>query len=115
MKRTFVLLVVGAMMVSTPAFADVISENAASSDYLTKAPAMLFRGISNVALAGVEVLTHSYKGTVEGRPIVGTLEGLGEGTIWALDRGGRGAWDILTCLAPRYNGAPPTHTLEFGS
>ncbi len=114
MKRTIVLVILMALVFSAPAFADKILENAQSSDYVTKMPAQLLRGVGNVVVSPVEVLSHGYKGTVEGRPIVGTLEGLGEGVIWGLDRAGRGAWDILTFWAPNYNGAPPTHELEIG-
>ena len=113
MKRTVVLVMVMAILFCAPAFADKILENANSKDYVTKAPAQLLRGVGNVVLAPAELLTHTYTGTVEGRPIVGTLEGLGEGTIWTLDRAGRGAWDILTFWAPNYNGAPPTHELSL--
>ncbi len=115
MKRTIVFVVVMALLFCAPAFADKILENAKSTDYVTKAPAQLLRGIGNVGLAPAELLTHTYKGTMEGRPIVGTLEGLGEGTIWTLDRAGRGVWDAVTFLAPTDNVAPPTHQLELGS
>lgn len=114
MKKTGILIVALVFLFSAPVFANQILENANSTDYVTKAPAMLLRGVSNVIAAPVEVLAHGYKGTVEGRPIVGTLEGVGEGVIWTLDRAGRGVWDILTCWAPNYNGAPPTHELSIG-
>lgn len=114
MKRTLVLLMVMALLFCAPAFADKILENANSTDYVTKAPAQLLRGVGNVVLAPAELLTHTYEGTVEGRPIVGTLEGIGEGTVWTLDRAGRGLWDVLTFWAPNYNGAPPTHELSLG-
>ena len=51
--------------------------------------------------------------TQEGPPILGTLEGTARGAYWALDKALRAAWDVLTFLAPHYNGAPPTHELEW--
>ena len=115
MKRTTILVLLMAFALSAPAFADKIMDNANSKNYVTKAPAQLLRGVVNVGLCPAEVFVHGYKGTMEGRPIVGTLKGLGEGVIWMLDRGGRGIWDVATFWAPNYNGAPPTHELEFMS
>lgn len=113
MKRIAVLALVMVAFVSVPAFAGSIQENASSSDYLTKAPAMMVRGLSNIVLSPAELFIHTYKGTVEDVPVKGTLMGLGTGAMYMFDRAGRGAWDVLTALAPRYNGAPPTHELEI--
>ena len=112
MKRTLVLLIVLTILFSAPVFAGTMSsidESANSKDYVVKAPAMVVRGLSNIIMSPVEILGHSYKGTVEGKPLVGTLEGFGSGVMWGMDRLGRGAWDVVTALAPNYNGAPPTH------
>ena len=110
MKRTLVLALVLAVIFSAPAFANqMIMDNAKSSDYVVKAPAMVARGVINVVSSPLEIVGHTYKGTVDGRPLVGTVQGLGEGLYWFMDRVGRGTWDLLTFWAPRYNGAPPTH------
>ena len=109
MKKIGILVAVIMLVVGAPVFAGQIDENAASTDYVTKAPAMVLRGVKNIVIAPAEILGHTYKGTMEGRPFVGTLEGLGEGAIWTVDRAGRGVWDIVTAFAPGYNGAPPTH------
>ncbi|MDP3920295.1 MAG: hypothetical protein Q8R76_05765 [Candidatus Omnitrophota bacterium] len=113
MKR-LLILVFGLMLVlSAPVFAGTIEDNAASADYVIKAPAMVLRGLANIALSPVEVVHHTYKGTMDGAPLVGTLEGAGTGIVWGLDRAGRGIWDVLTALFPNYNGAPTTHELEI--
>ena len=101
MKRTVVLMLVMAFAFTAPAFANQILDNAESDDYVVKAPAMLLRGIGNVVLSPVELLESGYSGTIEGRPLVGTLEGVGNGIFYMLDRAGRGAWDILTFWAPK--------------
>lgn len=115
MKKIAVLVVVLVFAICLPAFANSIGDNAASKDYVTKAPAMLLRGIGNVLISPGEVIYHTYQQTMEGRPFVGTLEGLINGIFWGLDRGGRGGWDVLTFWAPNYNGAPPEHTFELTS
>ena len=110
MKRTLVLALVMAVVFTVPAFANQqIMDNAKSTEYVVKAPAMLLRGLINAATSPVEIIGHGYKGTVDGRPLVGTIQGVAEGLYWGMDRAGRGAWDVLTFWAPRYNGAPPTH------
>lgn len=112
MKKIFALTLILAVIFSAPVFASQLLDNASSSDYVTKAPAMLIRGVSNIALSPVEIFVHGYKGTVEGKPVIGSIQGVAEGIYWMVDRGGRGFWDLVTFLAPRYNGAPPTHELE---
>jgi len=101
------------MVCAVPGFAASISDNANSADYVIKAPAMILRGVGNAVLAPLEVVSHGYRGTVDGRPIVGTVEGVARGVYWCLDRALRGAWDVATALAPNYNGSPPVHELEF--
>lgn len=113
MKRSFVLALVLACLFAVPAYAGSLNDNANSADYVVKAPAMIVRGASHIVLGAVELPVHIYKGTVEGKPIVGTLEGIGHGAMYTFDVAGRGIWDILTALAPRYNGAPSTHELEL--
>ena len=113
MKRLSMLVLALMLALSAPVFAGVIEDNAAAEDYLTKAPAMVLRGVVNLALAPVEVVYHTYQGTIEGAPLIGTLEGAGTGIVWGLDKAGRGIWDVLTALFPNYNGAPTTHELEI--
>lgn len=112
MKKIAILGLLLALL-TMPAYAGSLQENANSSDYLTKMPAMMVRGVSNIVLSPAEIVIHTYKGTVEDVPVKGTLLGLGTGLMWGFDRLGRGAWDIVTSFAPRYNGAPPTHELEL--
>ena len=112
MKRSFVLVLALVCLFAIPAYAGSLNENANSSDYVVKAPAMIVRGASNIGLGALEVPVHTYKGTVEGKPIVGTLGGIGTGVMYALDVAGRGVWDVLTAFAPKYNGAPSEHKLE---
>ena len=113
MKRALVLMLVLAFAFATPAFADRVLTDADSSDYVTKAPAMLLRGVGNIVLSPLEIIENGYVETIEGRPIVGTFEGLVRGIYWGLDRAGRGVWDVLTFWAPNYNGAPPERELSF--
>ena len=114
MKRSVILAVLTALLVSVPAYAGtvnlgMIDENAKSSDYVLKVPAMALRGTAHILLSATEPFIHAYKGTVEGQPVWGTFKGLMDGIYYGMDRAGRGTWDILTALAPRYNGAPSTH------
>ncbi|MCM8775092.1 MAG: hypothetical protein NC930_01865 [Candidatus Omnitrophica bacterium] len=113
MKKIMVLALIAMVICSIPAFANKIQDDAKSTDYVVKAPAMALRGLGNIVIAPAEIFTHGYQGTMEGRPIVGTLQGLGDGIIWCLDSVARGAWDVVTALAPKYNGAPPTHECSW--
>ncbi|MBN1687733.1 MAG: exosortase system-associated protein, TIGR04073 family [Candidatus Omnitrophica bacterium] len=113
MKRAVVLLLVLAFAFSAPAFANQVLTNAESTDYVTKAPAMLLRGVGNIVLSPLEVIENGYKMTMEGRPIVGTFEGTVRGVYLMLDRAGRGVWDVITFWAPNYNGEPPDRELSF--
>jgi len=113
MKRALVLMLVLTFAFAAPALADQVLTNAESSDYVTKAPAMLLRGVSDIVLAPLEIIENGYTGTIEGRPIVGTFEGIVRGVYWSLDRAGRGVWDVLTFWAPNYNGEPTERELSF--
>ncbi len=109
MKKVSFWVVVLMLALSLPVSANMIDEKANSSDYLVKAPFMLVRAVEQIAISPLEPLVHTYQGTVDGKPVAGTLQGLGDGIIWTLDRVGRSIWDIATSLAPNYNGAPSTH------
>ena len=113
MMKKIGILALRLVLFSAPLFAGSINENANSSDYLVKFPAMLARGTVNVITSPVEIFVHSIKGTREGKPVLGTLTGLGEGIGWTFDRAGRGVLDIVTSFVPNYHGSPPTHKLEL--
>ena len=99
---------------SSAAFAGCpIDDNINTGSYLVKFPSMILRGVVNIITSPAEIVVHTVKGTKEGKPVVGTLVGLGEGVGWTLDHIGRGVLDIVGSIVPNYHGAPPTHKLEL--
>ncbi len=113
MKKVAILVLGLVLVFSAPLLAGSIDENANSTNYLTKFPAMLVRGTVNIVTSPAEIVIHTYKGTREGIPVIGTFEGLITGLGWTLDRAGRGVLDIVGSFVPNYHGAPPTHVIEF--
>ncbi len=111
--------VIALMVIALPLFADTgakatkggslksVSEAAASSDYMVKFPGMLVRGIVHVIASPFELLKSIYDETVEGQPIIGTIKGIGVGTMHFTSRALVGAWDIATSWVPQYNGEEP--------
>ncbi|MDA9101186.1 exosortase system-associated protein, TIGR04073 family [Omnitrophica bacterium] len=112
MKKVALLLAL-CLIVCAPVFAGTIQENAASDDYVLKAPAMLLRGVGEIILSPLEIITNVYQKTLDEKPVYGTIYGAVEGTLYALDRAGRGVWDVVTCLAPGYNGEPTDREVAF--
>jgi hypothetical protein len=84
-----------------------MDEYANSSDYHVKVPGMLMRGATNIVLSPGEFLHKAYKHTKDGKPVLGTLKGVGYGAQYMMDRGGRGVVDVGLCLAPKFHGFPP--------
>lgn len=111
--KKIVLLAVAIALATVPAYAGVISDNASSTEYGTKAPAMFFRGILSIATSGVDILEQGYVGTRDGKPFIGTFEGLGRGLYFGLDRAVRGTVDVVGSLVPDFNGYPSTHEHEI--
>lgn len=115
MKKVWAMMFVIMLGFSIPAQAACkqCDEYARTGEYFVKAAGMLCRGTANLVLAPAEILIHGYEGTLEGTPLLGTIGGTGKGIVWALDRAGRGVWDVATAFAPRYRGAPPVHEIEL--
>lgn len=111
--KKIVMLAVAMALATVPAYAGFISDNASSTEYGTKAPGMLLRGVLSAATSGVDILEHGYLGTRDGKPLIGTLEGSGRGTYFGLDRAVRGTVDVLGFLVPDFNGYPSTHEHEI--
>ncbi len=118
MKKLIWLMVVLVAFAMPLAFADEtatstggglskVSEAADSSDYLVKFPGMLVRGIVHVVASPFELLKSLFDETRDGQPVIGTLKGVGVGTMNMTSRALVGAWDIATCWLPQYNGEKP--------
>ena len=114
MKKIGIVMLVLMMTASSSLFAACpLDDNANSSKYLVKFPSMIGRGVVTIITSPAEIVVHAVKGTKEGKPVLGTLVGLGEGIGWTLDHIGRGVLDIVTSFIPNYHGSPPTHKLEL--
>ena len=113
MKKLLIFVLVLSFALCTPALAAGIDENANSDKYGVKAPAMLVRGVSNIGVSVSEIPVHGYEGTVDGMPIIGTIQGVSEGVIWTLERAMSGVWDVATFWVPGHNGTIPTHSAEI--
>lgn len=103
MTLALLTVLVGSSEAGLSAWAD----RASSDDYATKAPAMLVRGAENVVVSPGELVVQTYRHTRSGKPVLGTLEGLGRGMQFLLDRAGRGVADVALFWAPSFNGWPP--------
>jgi len=113
MRKLAIFALVLSFALCTPAFAAGIDENANSDKYGVKASGMLIRGISNVGVAVSEIPVHAYEGTVDGMPVIGTIQGISEGAIWTLERAMSGVWDVATFWVPEHHGIVPTHNAEI--
>ena len=107
-KKILCSLVMMALL-ALPAFAGEcpVCKYADSTDYPVKVPGMILRGAANIGLGWYEIVDHAIDRTKNNTPIVGTLIGIGEGTLYAINRMGRGAIDVLGALVPGFNGVPP--------
>jgi hypothetical protein len=112
MKKMGILMLLLFVALTSPAMASVF-DDANSDELARKAPAMLVRGASQAVTSPVDIVEHGFIGTREGRPVLGTLKGLGRGTMIGLDRLGRGTVDVVTFLIPRYHGIPSLHLHEL--
>lgn len=111
--KKMLLIVLALMIAISPTGWAMSFEDADSDDYLVKAPAMIIRGVSHIGLSPLELVYHTYDGTINDTPVLGTLKGIGEGSLFLLDHAGRGAFDILFSLVPGQNGSPSTHEIEM--
>lgn len=115
MKKLSLFLAVLMLLASSAAFAGNFLDEADSSTYYVKAPAMVARGLTHIVLSPFEVICRLGEGCRAGGTITeklkGDAKGLVDGFYYFMDRAGRGVWDVATALAPRYNGAPVTRDL----
>ncbi len=85
---------------------DWMVRGATSDNYLEKAPAMLFRGLHNVAFGWVEIISQPVRHSKNAPLGVGTATGLIMGPVMAITRTGSGLVDVLTFWIPGFHGWP---------
>lgn len=91
------------ILLSGVAQADIAAD-AASDDYMVKAPAMLLRGTTSILEVPGDMLGTTYHHNREGRPVIGLMEGLLRSTTGAIDKGTRGIFDVAFSFVPRFHG-----------
>ena len=85
---------------------DWLVNGATSESYLVKAPAMLFRGLHNVAFGWAEIISQPIRHSRNAPLFVGTATGLVMGPVMAVTRTGSGLVDVLTFWVPKFHGWP---------
>ena len=114
--KKLIWLVILALVLTAPVYADpgtkdgglkTITGAAQSSDYFVKFPGMIARGLVHVVASPFELLKSVYDETVQGKPFIGTIKGIGVGTTHFISRALVGVWDVATSWIPQYNGEEP--------
>lgn len=115
MKKLIWLIVV-TLVLAAPLYADTtpkdsdlrsLADAANSSNYFVKFPGMIVRGLVHVVASPFEFFKSLYDETVAGKPVIGTIKGIGIGTMHLTSRALVGVWDIATSWVPQYNGEEP--------
>ena len=85
---------------------DWMVTGATSDNYGVKAPAMLLRGLHNVAFGWTEIIAQPIRHSQNAPLGVGTVTGLIMGPVMAITRTGSGVVDVLTFWIPGFHGWP---------